>query len=61
MLGIQIKGITHIELVKKLVSNGLICLTAGSDVVRFLPPLTISYEEIDRGLEVFIHTLEDVT
>lgn len=32
--------------------RGLLVLTAGSDVVRLLPPLTISYEEIDKGLEI---------
>lgn len=36
--------------------KGLILLTAGSDVIRLLPPLTISRAEIDSALEV----LEDV-
>lgn len=61
MIGVQVKEASHTELVKKLISNGLVCMTAGSDVVRFLPPLTISYEEIDRGLEIFTQTLEDMT
>ena len=37
--------------------NGLLVLTAGSDVVRLLPPLTISYEEIDRGIEILAKVL----
>lgn len=32
--------------------NGLILLTAGSDVIRLLPPLTINRSEIDSALEV---------
>lgn len=36
--------------------KGLILLTAGSDVIRLLPPLTISRAEIDSALEI----LEDV-
>ena len=32
------------------ISRGLLVLTAGSDVVRLLPPLVITEEEIDRGL-----------
>lgn len=36
--------------------KGLILLTAGSDVIRLLPPLTISRSEIDSALEI----LEDV-
>ncbi|MBE6541646.1 MAG: aspartate aminotransferase family protein [Ruminococcaceae bacterium] len=31
---------------------GLLVLTAGKDVVRLLPPLSISYKEIDRGIEI---------
>ena len=38
--------------------NGLLVLTAGADVVRLLPPLTISYEEIDRGIEILAKVLK---
>lgn len=37
--------------------RGLLVLTAGEDVVRLLPPLTISYEEIDRGIEILAEVL----
>ncbi len=37
--------------------NGLLVLTAGTDVVRLLPPLTITYEEIDRGIEILAKVL----
>lgn len=37
--------------------EGLLVLTAGSDVVRLLPPLTITYEEIDRGIEILTKIL----
>lgn len=37
--------------------EGLLVLTAGADVVRLLPPLTISYEEIDRGIEILAKIL----
>jgi acetylornithine/N-succinyldiaminopimelate aminotransferase len=60
MLGIKIRGIPHKELVGQLIQNGLICLTAGSDVVRFLPPLTITYPEIDAGLQIFRETVENL-
>jgi acetylornithine/N-succinyldiaminopimelate aminotransferase len=39
--------------IKKLcIERGLLILTAGSDVVRLLPPLVITDEEIDRGLAI---------
>ncbi len=31
--------------------SGLIVLKAGRNTVRFLPPLTISKSEIDKGFE----------
>ncbi|MFQ8601022.1 MAG: hypothetical protein ACLSAP_10855 [Oscillospiraceae bacterium] len=37
---------------KACAENGLLALTAKS-LVRLLPPLTISYEELDKGLAVF--------
>jgi acetylornithine/N-succinyldiaminopimelate aminotransferase len=38
--------------------RGLLVLTAGEDVVRFLPPLVISDEEIDRGLGILRDALD---
>ena len=40
----------------KLVENGLLVLTAGP-ALRLLPPLTITREEIDKGLAILRHTL----
>lgn len=53
MIGIPVKDGRHRELSAKLNSAGLLTLTAGSDALRFLPPLTITMEEIDQGLAVF--------
>ena len=51
MLGIEV-SISHKEAVKKCLENGLMMLTAGKNVLRMLPPLTITYEEIDKGLAI---------
>jgi len=54
MIGLQLKaGEAPKDYAKKCLLNGLLILTAGTDVIRFLPPLNISYEEIDAGLEIF--------
>jgi len=57
MIGVQIKGEPK-QYAKKCVANGLLVLTAGTDVVRFLPPLNISYGEIDEGLGIFAEVLK---
>lgn len=50
MLGIRLEeGITAAEIVKKAIANGALILTAKTKL-RLLPPLTITYEEIDEGL-----------
>lgn len=36
------------EVVKKSLENGLILITAGADVLRFLPPLVISKADVDE-------------
>ena len=56
MIGIQIKGNPK-DYAKKCVENGLLVLTAGDDVIRFLPPLNITYDEIDRGLDILKNIL----
>jgi acetylornithine/N-succinyldiaminopimelate aminotransferase len=51
MIGIEVT-ISHKEAVGKSLDSGLMMLTAGSNVLRMLPPLTITYEEINQGLEI---------
>jgi acetylornithine/N-succinyldiaminopimelate aminotransferase len=53
MIGVKIKGAAPKEINAQLLEAGLVGLTAGSDALRFLPPLTITMEEIDKGLAVF--------
>ena len=51
MIGIELKTKKAAEIAKAALKNGLLVLTAKSKV-RLLPPLTISYEEIDKGLAI---------
>lgn len=54
MIGIQIKPQAKpAEIQIECLKNGLCVCTAGADVVRFLPPLTISDEEVEEGLAIF--------
>ena len=57
MLGIEIKGNSS-EIQKKAASKGLLVLTAGPNVVRFLPPLVISEKEILEGIDILISILK---
>lgn len=53
MMGVTLKeGYTNSALAGKMVEEGLLVLTAGQNVIRLLPPLTISREEIDKGLAI---------
>ena len=53
MMGITLKeGYTNSALAGKMVEAGLLVLTAGQNVIRLLPPLTISREEMDKGLAI---------
>lgn len=38
--------------VSELLEKGLMCLTAGHNTIRLLPPLTITKEEMDKGLAI---------
>lgn len=52
MIGIVLEKDNAKEVAAKCVENGLLVLTAKT-LIRFLPPLNISTEEIDKGLEIF--------
>ncbi|MEG1834514.1 MAG: aspartate aminotransferase family protein [Oscillospiraceae bacterium] len=51
MIGIDLKEKSATDIAKKAVQNGLLILTAKQSL-RMLPPLTITYDEIDEGLEI---------
>jgi acetylornithine/N-succinyldiaminopimelate aminotransferase len=51
MLGISLKDKNAKEAVKSALEHGLIALTA-KDRVRLLPPLNITYDELNEGLEL---------
>ncbi len=58
MIGIELEnGKEAKEIVKKALDKGLLLLTA-KEKVRLLPPLTISYEELDKGLMILEELLK---
>ena len=59
MIGVSLKDKTPRNIAQTCIDNGLLILTAGADTLRILPPLTISYEELDKGLKILKTTLED--
>lgn len=58
MLGIALKTKSAAEVCKLCTENGLLILTAKT-LLRMLPPLTISYEEIDKGIAILKNILEN--
>ena len=58
MIGVGVQGMTHKELKDKLMAEGLLCLTAGKDTLRLLPPLVITKDEIDKGLEIMARVMK---
>ena len=60
MIGVKIKDIPPGEINIKLLNAGLASLTAGTDIIRFLPPLIISKADIDAGLEVFENVMKNL-
>ena len=57
MIGARLKTKKATDICKACLDNGLLILTA-KEKLRFLPPLTITYEEIDEGIEILKKTLE---
>jgi len=55
--GIALEGISIIEVLTKCMENGLLLVGAGSNVIRFVPPLTITKEEIDKAIDILDKSL----
>ncbi|OJG93305.1 acetylornithine/succinylornithine family transaminase [Enterococcus silesiacus] len=53
MLGIELVDQDTVKsMMDQLEAEGLLVLKAGQNVLRLLPPLTITEEEVDQGLEI---------
>ena len=57
MIGITLKTKNSAEILSKALDNGLMVLTA-KEKLRLLPPLTITYKDIDEGINI-LKTLLD--
>ena len=58
MLGVVLKKGKAKAVASACVQNGLLILTA-KELLRLLPPLTISYQEIDEGLEILERVINE--
>ncbi|MFB7141217.1 acetylornithine transaminase [Gottfriedia sp. NPDC056225] len=56
MVGIELTGPVD-QLVEQFLKNGLIVGTAGANVLRLLPPINLSYEEIDEAIQIMKQVL----
>ncbi|MFX3674862.1 MAG: aspartate aminotransferase family protein [Paenisporosarcina sp.] len=52
--------INALEIVQKAIPNNLLILTAGPNVVRILPPLTVTKEEINEFTEALEKTFQSI-
>ncbi len=57
MLGVRLKTKKAADILTAAAEKGLLILTA-KEKLRFLPPLTISYEDIDKGIEILAELLK---
>ncbi|MBQ3566680.1 MAG: aspartate aminotransferase family protein [Oscillospiraceae bacterium] len=56
MMGITLKNKKAVDVVSQALDEGLMLLTA-KEKVRLLPPLNITYDELDKGLEILVKIL----
>lgn len=59
MLGVKFDSLAAGEVVKACIEKGAIFLTA-KEKLRMLPPLTITFEQIDKAIDVLISVLEEL-
>lgn len=47
------------EIITKALSKGLILINAGADIIRFVPPLVITKEDVDEMTAILKSCLEE--
>jgi acetylornithine aminotransferase len=61
MAGLRVKDAqTLADIITKAREEGVIVLKAGKNTLRFLPPLTITKEEIDEGFKALSHAINSL-
>ena len=58
MVGIVVDDGAQKKYASAALEHGLLVLTAGRNVIRLLPPLTITYEELDHGIQILSQVLQ---
>ena len=51
MQGLVVTGRPVGEVINRAIENGLLVISAGSDVLRMVPPLVITKDDIDEMIE----------
>lgn len=59
MIGVEFDFETR-TLVQKMMDNGVLANATAGNVLRLLPPLNISYEDLEKAMEVLIKSLEEI-
>ncbi|OOB80605.1 MAG: acetylornithine aminotransferase [Epulopiscium sp. Nuni2H_MBin003] len=52
MIGLELQNVSNAEIRNKCMVEKVLVLTAGNNTIRFLPPLIVEKEQIDRCVEV---------
>ncbi len=61
ILGLKcVDGVTNGDVVKALIGNGLLSVPAGDNVVRFVPPLVVTAEDISEALSIIEKTSSEI-
>ncbi len=58
MLGVEL-DLPCKPIVQRCLQNQLLLVSSGETVIRFLPPLTVSNEEIDEAISIFTYALKE--
>ena len=46
--------------INKALEKGLILINAGTDIIRFVPPLVITKEDVDQMIAILTQSIDEV-
>ena len=48
------------SVINKALENGLILINAGTDIIRFVPPLVITKKDVDQMIDILTESIDEV-
>ena len=59
LIGVELDGVNSVEVKHKCFDKGMLITAIGTNIIRMIPPLTITERDCDRAFEIILSAVEE--